>query len=423
MVTDGSCVVVAGGSRKAQNHRNTPPLASCPASLFPHSQLQMYLKTLHLQSFRNYEERAVDFCAPKTILVGNNAQGKSNLLESVALLSTLKSQRANSDRELVRDGENVGRVRATLERVTGEIALDVILRRSGRRTVAVDGQTCRRQVDFLGLLNVVEFSSLDLDLVRGTPDDRRRWLDSLVIQLEPVYAHLLKEYGRILRQRNALLKKARDTDDASFLTMRSVLDWQLATAGAKVMRRRWRAIQRIAPLATSWHREISGQTEVLSVEYAPHVQGLTNFDDPEAVRQGFLRQLSDRALAERYQGTTLAGPHRDEVTLTIDRTPARQYGSQGQQRTLVLSLKLAELQLIEDVVGEPPLLLLDDVLAELDLYRQKQLIETIEDRFQTLISTTHLGAFDPQWLRSSQILRVNAGQIAESELVSGDSGS
>lgn len=383
----------------------------------------MYLKTLHLQAFRNYGEQTVEFCAPKTILVGNNAQGKSNLLESVALLSTLKSQRANSDRELVRDGDDVGQVHAVLERVTGEIELDVRLRRSGRRTVRVDRQACRRQIDFLGLLNVVEFSSLDLDLVRGSPHDRRRWLDGLVIQLEPVYAHLLKEYGQILRQRNALLRRSRDRPDAvsnaAFESMRSVLDVQLATAGARVMRRRWRAIQRIAPLAETWHREISGQTEVLSVDYTPQVREVADFDDAEAVRQGFLQQLGERAIAERHQGTTLAGPHRDEVSLSIDRTPARQYGSQGQQRTLVLALKLAELQLIEDVVGEPPVLLLDDVLAELDLYRQNQLLDTIQDRFQTLISTTHLGAFDAQWLHSSQILSVRSGQIQPKPLPSG----
>ncbi|MGC9502372.1 DNA replication/repair protein RecF [Baaleninema sp.] len=372
----------------------------------------MYLKKLQLQQFRNYQKTLVNFDAPKTILVGNNAQGKSNLLESVALLSTLKSQRANSDRELVRDDEPIGRVSGILERTTGSIELEIILRRSGRRTVAINGETCRRQVDFLGLLNVVEFSSLDLDLVRGSPDDRRRWLDGLVIQLEPVYAHLLREYGQILRQRNAFLKQMKGKVGAEVEAMRSVFDFQLATAGAKVMRRRWRAVQRLAPLARQWHRNISGQTEVLSVEYAPHVRNIANFEDAEAVRQDFLSQMRDRAVPELHQGTTLVGPHRDEVYLAIDNTPARQYGSQGQQRTLVLALKLAELQLIEDVVGEPPVLLLDDVLAELDLNRQNQLLETIEDRFQTLISTTHLGAFDAQWLHASQILSVSGGQLS-----------
>lgn len=377
----------------------------------------MYLKSLNLQAFRNYTAQTVNFTAPKTILVGNNAQGKSNLLESVALLSTLKSQRATSDRELVQNDAAMGHIRGSLERITGEIELEIRLRRSGRRTVFVDRQACRRQLDFLGLLNVVEFSSLDLDLVRGSPDDRRRWLDGLVIQLEPLYAHLLKDYSQILRHRNALLKQRRSGPQRGDEAMRSVLDFQLATAGARVMRRRWRALQRLAPLAQTWHREISGQTERLSVDYAPQVQDVQDFNDAEAVRQGFLQQLRDRHLAEQHQGTTLTGPHRDEVMLSINDTPARRYGSQGQQRTLVLALKLSELQLIEAVVGEPPVLLLDDVLAELDLQRQNQLLETIEDRFQTLISTTHLGAFDAQWLDSAQILQVSGGQVFSSEAV------
>ncbi|MFP4220861.1 MAG: DNA replication/repair protein RecF [Phormidium sp.] len=377
----------------------------------------MYLKSLNLQAFRNYTAQTVNFTAPKTILVGNNAQGKSNLLESVALLSTLKSQRATSDRELVQNDAAMGQIRGSLERITGEIDLEIRLRRSGRRTVFVDRQACRRQVDFLGLLNVVEFSSLDLDLVRGSPGDRRRWLDGLVIQLEPLYAHLLKDYSQILRHRNALLKQRRSGSHKGDEAMRSVLDFQLATAGARVMRRRWRAVQRIAPLAQRWHQEISGQSECLSVDYAPQVQDIPDFNDAEVVRQGFLQQLRDRHPAEQHQGTTLTGPHRDEVMLSINNTPARRYGSQGQQRTLVLALKLSELQLIEAVVGEPPVLLLDDVLAELDLHRQNQLLETIEDRFQTLISTTHLGAFDAQWLNSSQILQVSRGQVLTSEAV------
>jgi DNA replication and repair protein RecF len=377
----------------------------------------VYLKSLNLQAFRNYTAQTVNFTAPKTILVGNNAQGKSNLLESVALLSTLKSQRATSDRELVQNDAAIGQICGGLERITGEIDLEIRLRRSGRRTVFVDRQACRRQVDFLGLLNVVEFSSLDLDLVRGSPDDRRRWLDGLVIQLEPLYAHLLKDYSQILRHRNALLKQRRSGAQKGDEAMRSVLDFQLATAGARVMRRRWRAVQRLAPLAQTWHREISGQTESLVVDYAPQVQDVRDFNDAEAVRQRFLQQLRDRHLAEEHQGTTLTGPHRDEVMLSINDTPARRYGSQGQQRTLVLALKLSELQLIEAVVGEPPVLLLDDVLAELDLHRQNQLLETIEDRFQTLISTTHLGAFDAQWLKSSQILQVAGGQVLSGQAV------
>lgn len=371
----------------------------------------MYLKTLDLRQFRNYKEQQVEFTAPKTILVGNNAQGKSNLLEAVELLATLRSHRMARDRDLVREGEATSQIHATLERRTGISDLTLTLRRNGRRTVALNSETLRRQMDFLGVLNAVQFSSLDLDLVRSGPEGRRNWLDTLLIQLEPVYAHILQQYHQVLRQRNAFLKHNVETRHLSSLESElAVWDAQLATTGTRVIRRRDRAIQRLAPIASAWHSSISGSTEILELKYSPNIS--LEHNHPEQVQQAFLDKIQLRAVAELHQGTTLVGPHRDEIELTINQTPARQYGSQGQQRTLVLALKLAELQLIEEVVGEPPLLLLDDVLAELDPSRQNQLLDTIQDRFQTLITTTHLGSFDSQWLNSSQILFVKAGEIS-----------
>jgi len=411
----------------------------------------MYLKTLHLRQFRNYRDQQIEFSAPKTILLGDNAQGKSNLLEAVELLATLRSHRALRDRELVLEGESTGQIAATLERETGLADLGIIFRSSGRRSVNLNGETLRRQLDFLGVMNAVQFSSLDLDLVRGGPGERRNWLDTLLIQLEPVYAYILQQYNTVLRQRNAFLKRQRGNHEpnslssdnqlnqppdqldqmpdrmpeqvlyrtgetlpadyaaASDSTELAIWDAQLAAIGSRVIRRRARVLDRLAPFAETWHHTISSSTETLSIRYAPNVQ--LEQDDPAVIQQAFLDKLQQRSIAEQHQGTTLVGPHRDEVEFTINQTPARQYGSQGQQRTLVLSLKLAELKLIESVVGEPPLLLLDDVLAELDLTRQNKLLETIQERFQTLITTTHLGSFDAQWLKSSQILTVKAGQI------------
>ncbi|MDZ7951548.1 MAG: DNA replication/repair protein RecF [Nostoc sp. DedQUE12b] len=369
----------------------------------------MYLKTLNLRQFRNYQDQNVEFTAAKTILVGNNAQGKSNLLEAVELLATLRSHRMTRDRDLVQEGEAIAQIDATLERQTGVSDLTLTLRRNGRRSVALNGESIRRQMDFLGVLNAVQFSSLDLELVRGGPEGRRNWLDTLLIQLEPVYAHILQQYNHVLRQRNAFLKKTQDSALDTEYSELAVWDAQLATTGTRVIRRRDRAIQRLAPIATTWHGSISGSTEVLQIKYVPNIPLEDNH--PEEVQQAFLAKIQQRAVAEMHQGTTLVGPHRDEIELTINQTPARQYGSQGQQRTLVLALKLAELQLIEEVVKEPPLLLLDDVLAELDLSRQNQLLDAIQDRFQTLITTTHLGSFDSQWLKSSQILLVKAGEL------------
>lgn len=405
----------------------------------------MYLKTLHLKQFRNYQEQRVEFFAPKTILVGDNAQGKSNLLEAVELLATLRSHRALRDRELVLEGTQMGQIAAALERETGSADLAIVLRSNGRRTVSLNSESLRRQLDFLGTMNAVQFSSLDLELVRGGPGERRNWVDTLLTQLEPVYAYILQQYNIVLRQRNALLKQQRSGsgkldlklgfNELPLLSPKSspeplpepymssetaeaiaadpaqlaIWDAQLAAIGSRVIRRRARVLERLAPLAQFWHQAISSSTEELEIRYAPNVQ--LEQDDAATVQQAFLEKLQSRAIAEQQQGATLVGPHRDEVDFNINQTPARQYGSQGQQRTLVLALKLAELKLIESVVGEPPLLLLDDVLAELDLNRQNKLLETIQDRFQTLITTTHLGSFDAQWLKSSQILTVRAGQI------------
>jgi DNA replication and repair protein RecF len=386
----------------------------------------MFLKTLHLRSFRNYRDHQVNFNAQKTILVGNNAQGKSNLLEAVELLATLRSHRTSRDRELVLEGQQAAQIEGYFDRTYGSAELALMVRQQGRRTVSVNKEIVRRQIDFLGNLNAVQFSSLDLDLVRGAPESRRNWLDTLLIQLEPVYAHILHQYDRVLKQRNAVLRsiykdknEIKPPQQLGFNTKEVELDpkaqlqlWneQLAAAGSRVTRRRARAIARLAPIAQAWHSSISGKTEVLEIKYAPNV--VWTSDRPETVQQAFLDKLESRAIAEQQQCKTVVGTHRDEIELIINNTPARYYGSQGQQRTLVLALKLAELKLIEEVVGEAPLLLLDDVLAELDLNRQNQLLDVLGDRFQTLITTTHVNSFDAQWLKASQILSVEAGKIS-----------
>lgn len=377
----------------------------------------MYLKTLHLKNFRNYSNQRVKFEAHKTILVGDNAQGKSNLLESVELLATLKSHRTIRDRDLIFEEQETGQISATLDRLHSSAELSILLRRVGRRTLSINHESVRRNMDFLGTINAVEFSCLDLDLVRGSPDIRRHWLDILLTQLEPIYAHILLQYQHILKQRNALLKNIRQQQENNFSSLNQtnnteqlhLWDQQLAEVGSRVTRRRARVLQRLTPIAQVWHQKISGKTEKLEINYLPNVNWKS--DSPEQVQQAFLEKIEERRQAEKQLGTSVVGPHRDDISFTINQTPAKSYGSQGQQRTLVLALKLAELTLIEEIIGEPPLLLLDDVLAELDLNRQNQLLDAIQERFQTLITTTHLNAFDSRWLKSSQILQVKAGRI------------
>ncbi len=377
----------------------------------------MYLKTLHLHNFRNYLEQTVEFEQKKTILLGNNAQGKSNILEAVELLATLKSHRTNRDRDLILEGKTTGQILGIVERTYGMSDLSIILRSPGRRTLTLNQENLRRHLEFLGSLNAVEFSSLDLDLVRGSPDARRSWLDTLLVQLEPVYAHILHQYYQVLRQRNAFLKELRkkaaeEETSTNLLTQMPQLhlwDQQLVEIGSRVTRRRARVIERLTPLAQNWHKSISGGQEILEIIYLPNID--CDSDQPTQVQQAFFDKIEQRRIAEQQLGTTVVGPHRDDVEFTINQTPAKSYGSQGQQRTLVLALKLAELKLIEEVIGEPPLLLLDDVLAELDPNRQNQLLEVIQGRFQTLITTTYLDSFDSQWLQSSQILKVESGKI------------
>ncbi|ACB51961.1 DNA repair and genetic recombination protein [Crocosphaera subtropica ATCC 51142] len=379
----------------------------------------MYLKHIHLYGFRNYHEQTLDLQSQKTILLGNNAQGKSNLLEAVELLATLKSHRTNRDRDLILEGKKTGQILAMVERTYGESELGITFRSPGRRSLMLNHENLRRHLDFLGHINAVEFSCLDLDLVRGSPETRRSWLDTLLIQLEPVYASIIHQYYKILRQRNALLKVIRKTVEeqenssnlSAELSQLKVWDQQLAEAGTRVTRRRYRVIERITPLAQKWHQEISSGTEILAINYLPNIK-IEN-EDPQQVQQAFLDKIEQRRMAEQQLATTVVGPHRDDVEFNINHTPAKSYGSQGQQRTLVLAIKLAELQLIEEVIGEPPLLLLDDVLAELDPNRQNQLLEVIQGRFQTLITTTYLHSFDAQWLNSSQIMKVEGGKIAQ----------
>ncbi|CCQ63012.1 DNA replication/repair protein RecF [Crocosphaera watsonii] len=377
----------------------------------------MYLKNIHLYAFRNYHEQTLNFESQKTILLGNNAQGKSNLLEAVELLATLKSHRTNRDRDLILEGEKKGQILGTVERNYGESQMGITFRSPGRRSLMLNHENLRRHLEFLGHINAVEFSCLDLELVRGSPETRRSWLDTLLIQLEPVYASIINQYNKALRQRNALLKVIRktveeqtNTDNLSAeMSQLKLWDQQLAEAGTRVTRRRNRVIERISPLAENWHKEISNGTEKLEINYLPNIS--IDREEPQEVQQAFLDKIEQRRMAEQQLATSVVGPHRDDVELKINHTPAKSYGSQGQQRTLVLAIKLAELQLIEDVIGEPPLLLLDDVLAELDPNRQNQLLEVIQGRFQTIITTTYLHSFDTQWLKSSQIMKVEGGKL------------
>lgn len=380
----------------------------------------MFLNNIHLNYFRNYIQEEVNFYSNKVIILGDNAQGKSNLLEGIELLSTLKSHRTSRDQDFVYRDRLYAQIKADVSRNFADYNLGMILPFKGKRELSVNHEKLSRNLDFLGIVNTVLFSSLDIDLVRGAPEYRRNWVDNILVQLEPIYAYIIKQYNQVLKQRNALLKilKKQGINNYSDLSKSAQLElslWddKLVENACRVMRRRKRVLTKLEPLAKFWHDQISNKTEKLEIIYLPNVEYLK--DEVEEIHIKIKEKIEQKRNSEINMGTTLVGPHRDEIDFIINRATARNYGSQGQQRTFVLSLKLGELQLIEQVIGEPPLLLLDDVMAELDLHRQQQLLDSLGNRFQTLITTTHLNYFDSKLLKEAQIIEVKRGKLSDQQ--------
>lgn len=367
----------------------------------------MFLRELNLQGFRNYSQQRVVFDQPKTILLGANAQGKSNLLEGIQLLAMLKSFRVHRDRDLVQWEQPRAEIMGQCQRRYGTVELSLKLYPRHRRTMTINGVGVKKKDEFLGNLNAVLFSTLDLELIRGSPEYRRDWLDGVLVQLEPIYISLHQSYHQVLQQRNALLKSIRLGKMGLDAEQMALWDRQLVLLGSKVILRRRRLVDRLLPLAAKWHCAISHQ-ECLGLTYMPR---FACGEDLAEIQVAFAEHLQLRSAAEQYQGRSLVGPHRDDVELQINGQSAKEYGSQGQQRTLVLALKLAELELITTVIQEPPLLLLDDVLAELDPQRQAALLGAVQAPIQTIITTTHLTNFNAQWLDSAQILTIEGGKI------------
>ncbi|MFM7269200.1 MAG: DNA replication/repair protein RecF [Cyanobium sp.] len=361
---------------------------------------------MELQNFRNIEGLQLDLEAPRLLVIGANGEGKSNLLEAVEVLTSLRSHRCSQDRDLIRHGEPLSRLRA----ISAEAdRLELELRRLGGRQALRNGRVLERQFDLIGPLRCVGFSALDLDLVRGEPALRRQWLDRVVLQLEPLYGSLLSRYGRLLRQRSQLLRRGLAPQQRQALL--DAFDQQMAVVGTRLHRRRQRALSRLSPLAQRWQNRLGGASEPLALGYRCGTRIASCDPEPEESQwiEALLSELQAQRREEERLGHCQTGPQRDEIDLLLGGLPARRYGSAGQQRTLVLALKLAELELVGQVVGEPPLLLLDDVLAELDPRRQQLLLEAVGDGHQCLVSATHVEAFSGGWQRAAQVVRMQGG--------------
>ena len=374
----------------------------------------MFLKRLELKNFRNYKDLKVDFKSNITIITWKNAQGKTNLLEAIQFLSSLGSIRAKTDNELILWGENFASVCGFLNKETIDLELDVVLSPPKRKVLKVNGVNKGKSSEFIRHLSVVSFSVNDLLLLRGAPDDRRAWLDLAISQIYPAYIDRLQKYNKIKIQKNNFLKEIKGNLQASTEIL-DVLNLQLAISGSNILYLRLKFLKELLNLAQVKHSEIA-QNELLTMVYNSKV--FDDFDilndkipEVEEISKCFEQKLEQRKMEEIIRAQALVGPHRDDISFFINNVEAKKYASQGQQRTLVLSLKLSELLLIETKINEKPLLLLDDVLAELDDIRQGYLLDAIGTETQTIITSVDTLQFKESYLKKVDILKIKLGEL------------
>jgi DNA replication and repair protein RecF len=370
----------------------------------------MQLNSLELQGYRNYDSLKLSTEGGVNIFIGPNAQGKTNLIEAIHVLSLTKSHRTSKDKELIGWNQSAATIKAQMERKYGEVSLELQLSAQGKKA-KINGLEQRKLSSFVGTLNVVLFAPEDLDIVKGAPGVRRRFMDMEIGQVHPGYLYDMQQYQRILQQRNNYLKST-DLSKAS-PEMLEVWNEQLVTSGVKMMQKRENFIVQLQKWAEKIHAGITGGNEHLTVTYRPSFGSSTGDvnQDHSSLFEQFMLKLSQGKDQEFRRGMTLVGPHRDDLSFAINGKDVQSFGSQGQQRTAALSLKLAELELMHEEIGEYPLLLLDDVLSELDQTRQTQLIETFQSRVQTFITTTGLESVNMSRLKDASIFHVRNGQL------------
>lgn len=372
----------------------------------------MKIKGLALTNFRNYQELSLTFGDGLTIITGENAQGKTNLLEAIFLLSLAKSHRTNHDQELIQWEEELATLQAKITTEHFEFPLELILNKKGK-IAKLNHIEQSKLSHFIGKFNVILFAPEDLQLIKGSPSLRRKFIDSELGQSHPVYLQELLSYQRILKQRNAYLKQYGRTsqfDDIYF----EILTEQLVEKATLVIKYRVKFIEELERIAEPIHRDLSNQREQLKIIYQSSSSKLeyTDLKDIEAQLLALFKQALNR---EKEQGITVYGPHRDDIIFYINDKKAQFFGSQGQQRTIVLSIKLAELELFHNMTGEYPVLLLDDVLSELDDNRQMILMSHIEDKVQTFLTTASIEGIKLHELKNADILYVEKGQISRGE--------
>lgn len=337
----------------------------------------MYVKELRLDGFRNYEKEHFTFSRGTNMIYGNNAQGKTNALEAVYLFSIGKSFRTQQDRELIRFDKDLTRIWVLFEDSVRENEIELVVRRDRKKQIKINGVPIQKMGELIGRFTVVLFSPDELNLTKGSPNARRRFLDIAVSQMRPKYYHILRRYNKVLDQRNNLIKKLRYANDNTLKDTIGVWNEKLADYGMSVITYRKRFVESLREFSKKIHFEISG--EEFDVRYKPAFE----------TKEQFLKKLNDSLPKELEQGFTLYGPHRDDLDIETNGRDIKTYGSQGQHRSAVLALKLAQADMIFEDTGEYPVLLLDDIMSELDADRRAYLSGKIKDK-QVIITCTDI---------------------------------
>ena len=369
----------------------------------------MYLKHFIAQNYRNLQQFEVDFDPNVNIFIGQNAQGKTNLLEAIYFLALTRSHRTSNDKELIAFGKDYANVSGHIYKSQVDLSLRVLITTKGKK-VWVNRVEQAKLSKYVGELNAILFSPEDLDLIKGAPNLRRRFMDQEFGQISAEYLYFAGKYKQVLQQKNNYLKQLAkgEARDTMFL---EVLSDQLAGVAAEVIVRRFQFLNYLDQYARDAYAHISTSAEKLEVIYRPSVKEISVKDSVEEVYHKVLNNFQKNQKLEILKGTTLSGPHRDDIEFELDGKNAHLYGSQGQQRTIALSIKLAEIQLVHQLTDEYPLLLLDDVMSELDHNRQSALLNYIHGKTQTFITTTDLEGISWEIIKKPKIYRIKSGQI------------
>ena len=357
----------------------------------------MYVDLLKLKNFRNYEDLEIHFSDRINIIHGDNAQGKTNILEAIYLAATTKSHRGSKDKDIILFGKDDSHIRLNLKKRDVGHRIDMHLRKAKPKGVAIDGIPIRRSTELFGLINIIIFSPEDLSIVKNGPGERRRFMDMEICQISRIYYSNLLRFSKILDQRNNLLKQIyfkpeiKDTLDT--------WDEQLVDTGKTIIKERRNFIEMMNDIIQDIHNSLSSGKEKIELIYEPNVE-----------EDKFLKVLKEKRNLDLKNNVTMTGPQRDDFAVMINGNDVRVYGSQGQQRTAALSLKLAEIEIVKKVINDNPILLLDDVMSELDSQRRDALLSTMND-IQTIITCTGYDDFIRQRISVDKIYKINNGRI------------